>query len=119
MKKSSLCVAGMLIALVCLLSATSDASGADALRKFGRGIANLTWGWTDLPLAMHREDTLNGPVAAYTYGIVRGLAKAVSRTAVGIYEIASFPIPWPDGYWPIIGPEAPIQNYNENILMYE
>jgi len=111
-------VGGLAIMLACL-STTPSASGDDALRRFGRGLGNLVWGWSDLPLTMHQEDVLNGPAAAFSYGIVKGAAKVISRTAVGIYETGFFYLPYPDAYWPIIKPEFPLDSYNQNVLMYE
>ena len=112
-------VVGLLTLLVLFFSTGPSASGDDALRRFGRGIANLTWGWTDLPLTMHSEDVMYGPAAAYSYGIVKGLAKVVSRAAVGVYEVGFFYLPFPEAYWPILKPEFPLDRYNENVLMYE
>ena len=111
-------VGGLVAVLACVMSAP-DASADDALRRFGRGLSNLVWGWTDVPLTMHQEDTMNGPASALTYGIVKGVAKLVSRTAVGVYEAGFFYLPFPDAYWPILKPEFPLEQYNLNVLMYE
>ena len=118
MKRPLIFAAAIAAAIVCL-SSTPDASGADALRKFGRGISNLTWGWTDLPMTIHHENVMWGPAAAYTHGIVKGSWRVISRTAIGIWEVASFPIPWPDGYWEIYKPEFPLHEFNQNLLWYE
>jgi putative exosortase-associated protein (TIGR04073 family) len=111
-------VGGLAVALVCL-STVSSMAGDDALRRFGRGLGNLVWGWTDLPLTIHHEDNLNGPASALTFGVVKGAAKVISRTAVGVYETGFFYLPYPDAYWPIIKPEFPLDSYNQNVLMYE
>lgn len=119
MKRPMIFAAAIAAAIVCL-SSTPNASGADALRKFGRGISNLTWGWTDLPMSIHHQDVMWGPAAAYTYGVVKGTWQVICRTAVGIWEVATFPLPWPDGYWPVYyGPEFPLHEFNQNLLWYE
>ena len=120
MMKRPLIFAAAIAAAIACLSSTPDASGADALRKFGRGINNIAWGWTDLGMTIHRENVMSGPASAFTYGVVKGTWQVISRTAIGIWEVATFPIPWPDGYWPIYGgPESPINELNQNVLWYE
>jgi putative exosortase-associated protein (TIGR04073 family) len=119
MKMRAWFLVGGLVALLAGLAAAPTASADDAIRKFGRGLGNIVWGWSDLPMTVHQEDILNGPASAYTYGIVKGVAKVVSRTAVGVYEAGFFYLPFPDAYWPIIKPEFPLDSYNTNVLMYE
>lgn len=119
MKKSPLLLAVGLTAFTLLFAPGPDAQGQDAIRKFGRGFSNIFFGWTDLPMIVHQEDSRNGPAAALTYGLAKGFARFGQRFGVGIYEIATFPIPWPHGYWPTVNPEFPLSSYNENILMYE
>ena len=119
MKIRSWFLVGGLVAMMACFSAAPSATADDALRRFSRGVSNLVWGWTDVPMTVHREDNLNGPAAAYTYGIVKGVAKLVSRTAVGVYETGFFYLPFPDAYWPIVKPEFPLDSYNTNVLMYE
>ncbi|MBI5686570.1 MAG: exosortase system-associated protein, TIGR04073 family [Verrucomicrobia bacterium] len=119
MRMRSCFLVGGLVAVLACLSSAPNASADDALRRFGRGLSNLVWGWTDVPLTMHQEDAMNGPAAAVTYGVVKGVAKLVSRTAVGVYEAGFFYLPFPDAYWPIIKPEFPLEQYNLNVLMYE
>ncbi|MDP3142928.1 MAG: exosortase system-associated protein, TIGR04073 family [Candidatus Omnitrophota bacterium] len=81
----------------------------DPIKKLGRGIANLTMGWFTLFSTIEDTGKSDGVYAAVTYGILKGLAKAIQRTAVGAYETISFPIPCPKGYKPILTkPEFPL-----------
>ena len=36
---------------------------------------------------------LDSPSAGYTTGFIRGIDRTVARTGLGIYEIATFPLP--------------------------
>ena len=114
----SVLAVGLATALVCFSTAPT-ASADDAVRKFGRGVSNLMWGWTDFFLTVHQEDKLNGPFAAYSYGVVKGVYKTVGRGVIGAYETGFFYLPYPDAYWPIIKPEFPLDTFNTNVLMYE
>ena len=73
--------------------------------KLGRGIINTATGWVEIPkqIVQQKQET-NGWDAA-TKGFAKGLVHAFARTAVGAYEIITFPIPVPEGYRPILTPE--------------
>jgi hypothetical protein len=43
--------------------------------------------------------------AAYTTGVIRGVNRSLARTLVGVYEIATFPLP---SYDPVFLPEHPV-----------
>lgn len=77
--------------------------------KLGRGLTNTTLGWMELliqPRELIQRDR-RWPQAVLE-GIPRGLAFGVARTAVGLYEVVTFPLPYPKGYVPIIEPETPM-----------
>ncbi len=77
-----------------------------ALRKLGRGFANLATGWLELPFQVARSTERSGAWAGTTVGLTRGVALGIGRTLVGALEMVSFPIPNPtSGYGPIIKPE--------------
>ncbi len=81
-------------------------------QKLGRGIANITEPIRMGELNRTKEQTYlsSGPDVAYTRGLVYGLGKTIARTAVGAYEIVTFPIPdhGSDGYGPILFPANPV-----------
>jgi len=81
----------------------------DPIKKLGRGIANVTMGWLTFFSTVEDTGKSDGVYAAVTYGILKGFAKAIQRTAVGVYETVSFPIPFPKEYKPILTkPEFPL-----------
>lgn len=76
------------------------------MRKLGRGAANVAYGMWELPIKIVEVRDTDGPVAATTLGVVKGLSAALQRTFVGIYEVLTFPFPQPMGtYEPIVNPE--------------
>lgn len=77
-------------------------SGNDAAKKLGRGLANLFMWPCEIFNQMGKANDGGGPVAALTWGFVSGLGLSAVRLAAGIYEVATFPIPCPPGYKPIM-----------------
>lgn len=64
-------------------------------RKLGRGMNNLTEIVRGGEMRRSIEQTAlwDGANVAYTTGFVRGLSRSLARTAIGAYEIVTFPIP--------------------------
>ena len=64
-----------------------------ALRKLSRGLANIIYGVTEIPVQMVRSEHegANGEKAAY--GAVFGAGKTLARLGYGIYELITFPVP--------------------------
>lgn len=77
----------------------------DPIRKLARGLANSTTGLVELPKEIMRETEKSGEIAGIIVGPLKGTAKAIGRTLVGIYEVATFLIPLPRRYEPVIEPE--------------
>lgn len=99
-----------LVVIFVLLSLVSGslATGVfaqDPIRKLGRGLANLSTGFLEVPINIVDAAEEEGFIAATTYGLVRGLAMALLRTGIGVYETVTFLIPLPWRYEPILEPE--------------
>lgn len=64
-------------------------------QKLGRGITNsyelVRWG--DMRRSIEQNAVLVSPDAGYTYGAIDGFDHSITRAAVGIYEVVTFPIP--------------------------
>jgi putative exosortase-associated protein (TIGR04073 family) len=72
---------------------TSGCAGPE--EKFGRGMRNI---WEPVRMGEMRRSieqtaVFDSPNAGYTTGFIRGLNRSLVRTGVGIYEIATYPIP--------------------------
>ena len=81
---------------------TSTAPENTAITKLGRGLLNIADAVVEIPGTMIRENAENGAASAWTNGVFQGIVNTVKRAAVGVYEVASFPIPAPADYAPIL-----------------
>ena len=68
---------------------------ADPVEKFGKGVLNTGFGWTEVPRAV----LVDGPrdqgwwsIIASPYNCAVGILKATSRTGGGAVDTATFPI---------------------------
>jgi len=87
-------------------SAASIPQAAQPLRKLSRGLANGFGGVLAIPVTIRQVGEAEGPLAGLTWGLFMGIGVAVTRTLVGVAEVATFPIPLPEvGYDPLIRPE--------------
>ena len=77
-------------------------------RKLGRGVANAGLGWTELFKGMQDVSDEKGFWAGATWGPIYGTVNAVRRTAVGVYETATFPLQNANHFEPVLDPEYPL-----------
>ena len=106
------------ISFLSLLVVVLIAAGcAGPEQKLGRGIRNVTeFGrMGEIRRSMEQSAIWEGPDVAYTTGFIHGLNRSVARTAVGVYEIATFPFP---DYDPVFFPENPVypDSYKPHML---
>ena len=112
-----------LLAVVGTLATGCANYGSNVQRKFGRGIANtadIARGG-EFRRTMEQSELFNGPDAAHSTGIVRGVNRTLGRTGMGLIEIVTAPIPFPrKDYGPLFtdhfapGPVYP-DNFNPGI----
>jgi putative exosortase-associated protein (TIGR04073 family) len=60
--------------------------------KMSRGLANLIYGWGEIPFEAKRQIDDHGSSHA-TYGVLWGTHKTAIRLAWGLYEVVSAPFP--------------------------
>ncbi len=114
--RSKLTLIIILPILACGLAANAEdtdqaPSGHNALRKLGRGCANLLFGIVEVPNQITKASSEQGGAGGVTYGVGKGLVRWVARELVGVYEIVTFPFPLPSGYQPVMEPEWPNEDY--------
>jgi putative exosortase-associated protein (TIGR04073 family) len=85
--------------------------GHNPVRKLGRGFANVLFGVVELPNQYTKANSEHGGAAGLTYGVPKGFVRWIGRELVGVYEIVTFPIPFPKGYKPIMKPEFPNEDF--------
>ncbi len=86
-------------------------SGHNPLRKLGRGFANLLFGIVEMPNQYTKAVAEHGGAAGVTYGVPKGFVRWIGRELTGVYEIVTFPVPFPKGYKPVMKPEFPNEDY--------
>ncbi len=82
--------------------AAAPSGDNNPLKKLGRGMANFLTFPFEIPYRIGKANESDGPYAAFTYGLVKGIAMSGFRALIGTYEILSFPFPLPEGYRPIL-----------------
>jgi putative exosortase-associated protein (TIGR04073 family) len=66
-------------------------------KKLGRGLLNATEfaRGGEMHRSMEQTALWENTDSAYTTGFIRGFNRSITRTAIGIFEIATFPFPTP------------------------
>lgn len=72
---------------------TSGCAGPE--EKLGRGMSNTleVTRLGEMRRSVEQTTIFESPSAGYTVGMVRGFDHTVARTAVGVFEVATFPLP--------------------------
>lgn len=77
-------------------------------RKLARGVSNIFFGWTEVPVTIGKINTDEGNAAAASYGVIRGSGRALARFGVGFYEAILWPFPVYKGtYNPVLRSDIP------------
>ena len=85
-----------------VVSLTTPAHCDTAVKKLGRGISNIITCPLEIIEQVKNVNNSDGPMAAATYGVLKGLGMTVVRAGVGLYEAATFIFPFPKYYQPIL-----------------
>ena len=99
---------------LCMALAT-QASGEELTKstpgqKALRGATNLSLGLVlELPRTIYYETKEQGPLLGIPAGFLAGFGLGLMRTAVGAYELLTFPFALPDDYKPILSPQFPFE----------
>lgn len=85
----------MSILALAALAAVFTSGCAGPEQKLGRGMSNTfeIARLGDMRRTMEQTAIFDSPSSAYTVGAIRGLDRSVARTAMGVYEVVTFPIP--------------------------
>lgn len=102
----------ILVAVIMISNLIITPCSADVLRKLGRGLANTTTGFVEIPKKVFLISKNDNPLLGMTWGWVKGAGVGLLRTAAGVYETVTFPIPAPANYEPIIQPEFVFEEWD-------
>ena len=77
------------------LTALFTAGCAGPEQKLGRGIGNTfeIARMGELRSSIEQSAVLDSPSTGYTTGFIHGVDRTIARTGLGVYEIATFPLP--------------------------
>ncbi len=90
-----------------------DKNPGDAIRKLGRGICNCITFPLEIFNQISKTNNTDGPMAAVSYGVAKGVIMTGYRAVVGAYEVLTFPFPVPEYYKPIlVDPEFMLEDWN-------
>lgn len=79
-------------------------------QKALRGATNLSLGLVlEWPRTIYYETKKQGPLLGIPAGFLAGFGLGLMRTAVGAYELLTFPFAVPDDYKPILTPDFPFE----------
>lgn len=76
-----------------------------ALRKLGRGLANVVTCPAELIRTPELTGRKDGYVAALSVGILKGAFRTLLRGVTGVFEVVTFPVEIPKDFAPIVQPE--------------
>jgi putative exosortase-associated protein (TIGR04073 family) len=107
------------VTLLALAAALAFTGCAGPERKLGRGLNNVTeiMRMGEMRRSIEQTALWDGPDSAFSTGLLRGFNRSVARTAVGAYEVVTFPIP---SYDPLFAPkfrlypDSSIRNKHKN-----
>jgi putative exosortase-associated protein (TIGR04073 family) len=106
----------IIIVLFSAVTAVADDITSGPVKKLGRGAANVLTSPCALLKGIGDAKDEDGIFAACTWGVFMGTVNVVKRIAVGAFEIATFPIPIPENYGPILtDPEFFLEKRSKDI----
>ena len=106
-----LLVSAVLLSLGAWADTDEAPKGHNALRKLGRGVANILFGIVEVPNQITKATSEHGGAGGVTYGVGKGFVRWFARELTGVYEVVTFPVPFPRGYKPVMKPEFPNEDY--------
>lgn len=71
--------------------------------KLVRGLLNLSTGWMEVPRQIYEVGRTEGWMTGVLRGPFDGIGMLFARTAAGVVEVATFPVPLPT-YQPLVIP---------------
>lgn len=109
------------LALAVLLAFTLPLMGQEAeiqgegtpQRKLQRGFLNVALSPIEISNELSKEVRNDTFPPSWVAGLGRGAVYMVGRALVGVYEMVTFPLPYPANYKPVLQPEFTWQHLPE------
>ena len=97
--------AALLFILPASLPAAELAGEGTPVRKLQRGFLNVALSPLDISHEMAKEKGVDSFIPSWFSGAGRGVCFMAGRALAGIYEMVTFPVPWPANFEPLVEPE--------------
>lgn len=76
-------------------------------RKLQRGFLNVVLSPFEISNELSKEVRNDTIPPSWVAGLGRGVCYTMGRALVGVYEMVTFPLPYPANYKPVLQPEFP------------
>jgi putative exosortase-associated protein (TIGR04073 family) len=87
-----------IVVLALIISSATPAFCAESTTKLGRGVCNMLTFPMEIPEQISRVNNSDGPLAASTVGVLKGVGWALGRAFTGLYETITFMSPGSNNY---------------------
>ncbi len=109
----------LLLALLILVSQNAFAAAIESagpLRKLQRGFVNIALSPMEISTELAKEKSENADqmLPSWMSGSIRGVAFMGGRALAGLYDMVTFPVPFPKEYAPVVEPEFPWDHLPNN-----
>jgi putative exosortase-associated protein (TIGR04073 family) len=84
-------------------------------RKLQRGFLNVALSPFEISNELSKEIRNDTMPPSWVAGLGRGAFYTVGRALVGVYEMVTFPLPYPANYKPVLQPEFPWEHAPEPV----
>lgn len=117
MKGNAKKILAILVIGVFLVGGTAYAKGSGPFTKFGRGVTNIIMSPAEIVYQPMKMGEDNNVLVSIIGGVPKGIVFFPVRAVLGVYDVVTFLLPWPNhyGYW--VEPETVIEGFDG--LSYE
>lgn len=86
---------------------------ATPLRKLQRGFLNMALSPMEIAYALSEEKRVDSFIPTWMTNAGKGTIFAAGRALTGVYEMVTFPLPFPADYEPVVYPEYAWEHFQE------
>ena len=92
----------VVVAIALSFSCAAFAEGRGPLEKFTTGVKNIITSPGEVLYSVMDDRTGSGMAAGKSHGLLEGASRFIVKLTTGVVEVATFPLPWPNSYDPIL-----------------
>ena len=95
-------IRSLIIVIICIFILQGSVYAENALDKLSRGAINIFTSPLELFQTIGESYEEGRQAVTVPVGVIKGSWNTLRRFGVGVYEIVTFPIPFPKNYGPVI-----------------